>query len=243
MLDLIEPQWPLKGRVLAFSTTRTGGFSLAPYDSLNLGEHVGDDTQQVQANRALLPGFASTLWLNQVHGTRCIEATSNTPQRIDADAAFTTLPGMVCGVMTADCVPLLLASALGNFVAAIHAGWRGLAAGVIARSIDRLPCPADKIIAWIGPCIGAQHFEVGIEVKEAFPDLPDSFTSSRNSGRYMADIKSLCVHRLNQSGVQEVYVDPSCTYSEPDRFFSHRYSTHHDKGVTGRMFTGIALRP
>ncbi len=241
MLELIVPDWPLKNIVSAFSTTRTGGFSPTPYDSLNLGAHVGDDIQLVNDNRALLPLAESTIWLNQVHGSHCIEVQGTTEQCLVADAAFTTESGLVCGVMTADCVPVLLASPAVEFVAAIHAGWRGLSEGVIQNSINKIPCSAEKVVAWIGPCIGKAHFEVGEDVKGAFGERPDCFKPSPNPKRYMADIKSLCAHQLERAGVQSIYVDPSCTYSQPERFFSHRYSTHHGKGITGRMFTGIAL--
>ena len=241
MLDLIKPDWPSNKRVKAFSTTRTGGFSTGTYASLNLGHHVGEDQALVQQNRQLLPGADSTCWLSQVHGTNCIEARHDTVQYCEADSAFTTVTELVCGVMTADCAPILLCDRSATCVAAIHAGWRGLAAGVVQNCVAKMPAKPNQLMAWIGPCIGAAQFEVGEEVRRAFDLYSDCFSVSDAPGKYMADLKALCANTLKLSGVEQVYTHESCTYSEPHRFYSHRYSTHYGEGVTGRMFTGIYL--
>lgn len=241
MLDLIRPDWPVNTKVQAFSTTRTGGVSQAPFESLNLGHHVGDKEGRVLKNRQRLPLADSTIWLSQVHGSDCVELNTDSRQYPQADSAFTQQPGLVCGVMTADCAPILLCNQSATCVAAIHAGWRGLAAGVIQNCLRQMPVPAEQLFAWIGPCISAERFEVGREIKDAFDAHVGCFVESGINGKYLADIKLLCSNILKQNAVKQVFIDPSCTYLEPQRFFSHRYSTHHGKAVTGRMFSGIYL--
>jgi len=215
-------------------TTRAGGVSLPPYDSLNLGDHVGDDPVAVVLNRqrlrALLP--AEPRWLKQVHGTVVAKADMIV-EPVEADAAVSFTAGMVCAVLTADCLPVLFCDRQGTRVAAAHAGWRGLAAGVLEAAAAAMQCPSSDILAWLGPAIGPQAFEVGEEVREAFVrDLPAAaraFTP-RQSGKWLADIYELARLRLARAGVREVYGGGLCTYSDSERFYSYRREK-----ATGRM--------
>lgn len=242
MESMIEPDWPLKQRVYAYSTTRHGGVSGAPFNSFNLAMHVGDKPENVARNRAQLPLADRTTWLNQVHGTRCLSVFGNTSQNQDADAAITTEKNRVCGVMTADCLPILLADKDATFVAAIHAGWRGLSLGIVENTLKKVESPRNEIFAWIGPGIGAQAFEVGDDVKARFADYSHAFVSSDTKGKYRVDLKLIAHEKLTANGIKHIYQDPSCTYSESSRFFSHRYISHHGLKTTGRMFTGIYIR-
>lgn len=168
MSDWLIPDWPAPARVKACVTTREGGASLAPFDSLNLGDHVGDDPTAVAENRRRLtdPFAITPAWLQQVHGIVVVEADPT--QVATADASWTATPGIACTAMTADCLPVLFCNRAGTRVAAAHAGWRGLANGVLEATLDSLAVPADEILAWLGPAIGPQAFEVGPEVREAF---------------------------------------------------------------------------
>lgn len=233
-MQIIKPDWPAPAAVQALVTTRAGGVSLPPYDSLNLGDHVGDDPVAVVLNRqrlrALLP--AEPRWLKQVHGTVVAKADMIV-EPVEADAAVSFTAGMVCAVLTADCLPVLFCDRQGTRVAAAHAGWRGLAAGVLEAAAAAMQCPSSDILAWLGPAIGPQAFEVGEEVREAFVrDLPAAaraFTP-RQSGKWLADIYELARLRLARAGVREVYGGGLCTYSDSERFYSYR----RDK-ATGRM--------
>lgn len=234
MNDWITPDWPAPRNVRALFTTRTGGMSSGPYTSLNLGDHVGDDPSTVKQNRALLrrilPG--EPRWLKQVHGT--------TPVRADdydcaagSDAAFSQLPDTVCAVLTADCLPVFLCDAAGSTVGIVHAGWRGLAAGVIERTIAEMDGKNSPLMAWLGPAIGPAHFEVGEEVRQAFiiHDKKSALAFTlRDNGKWSADIFLLAQQRLTEAGVTEVYGGGVCTFSDPARFFSYRRD-----GSTGRM--------
>ncbi len=222
----------------ALSTTRREGCSAAPYDSFNLGGHVGDNSQRVADNRAQLRRQgnlpADPLWLEQVHGcsvAECGEDATDPP--LTADAAFSDTPGRVCAVMTADCLPLLLCNRSGTKVAAVHAGWRGLAAGVIEAAVDRFAEPGESLLAWLGPAIGADCFEVGGEVREQFLGIDqmneDAFKAS-DGDRWLADIYRLARIRLKTRGVGFVAGGEYCTVSDSERFFSYRRD-----GVTGRM--------
>ena len=177
-MHLIEVDWPAPDNVLAYSTCRKGGFSQQPYDSLNLGLHVGDKPQTVRANRALLPMTKSMVWLNQTHSAICTQlsqAHQDSGQVMDADASFSLEKNLVCAVMSADCLPILLCNQQGTCVAAIHGGWRGLANGIIENTLKQLPCAPDQLMAWLGPAISQQNFEVGMEVKRAFPGQDRAF--------------------------------------------------------------------
>jgi len=243
---LIVPDWPAPPRVHALQTTRQGGVSLPPFNDFNLGDHVGDDALAVARNRALLQAFvpAEPLWLKQVHGAEVVDA-ANAACLPQADASVASRAGMVCAVMTADCLPVLLCDAAGTKVAAVHAGWRGLAAGVIEATVHSMGVPAATLMAWLGPAIGSQAFEVGEEVREIFlrhdATATTAFTPSplmgegRGAGeKFHADIYLLAQLRLQQLGVQQVYGGNFCTYTDRERFFSYRRD-----GQTGRMATII----
>lgn len=234
MRDWITPDWPAPRNVKALFTTRNGGVSNGTYASLNLGDHVGDDPSAVKQNRALLRRVlpAEPCWLKQVHGT--------TPVRADdyacaagSDAAFSQHPGTVCAVLTADCLPVFLCDSAGSAVSIVHAGWRGLAAGVIERTLSAIGSNNTEIMAWLGPAIGPDYFEVGDEVRQVFVQHDEksalAFTS-RNNGKWSADLFLLARQRLAEAGVTEVYGGGECTFSNPARFFSYRRD-----GSTGRM--------
>jgi YfiH family protein len=255
----VEPDWPAPGGVRALSTWRSGGVSTAPYASLNLGDHVGDEAASVAENRrrlAVAAGLPSQpVWLRQVHGTTVadLDATDCAASDLNAagpdfaggvapaDAAFTRRRGRVCAILTADCLPILLAADSGGLVAVAHAGWRGLAGGVIEATVQALAVPPARLMAWLGPAIGPQHFEVGAEVREALlkGDLgaEAAFTATAR-GRFMADLDALAQRRLAALGVGRIYGGGRCTYAEADRYFSHRRD-----GMTGRQATLIWLEP
>lgn len=238
--DVIVPDWPAPSGIRAFQTTRVGGVSRAPYDSLNLGDHVGDDPTAVAENRhqlaSLLPG--EPVWLKQVHGIAIADADSGLPGT-EADGAVARRAGKVCVVMTADCLPLLLCDCEGTVVAAAHAGWRGLAAGVIEATVAAMGRPAGNLLAWLGPAIGPQAFEVGEEVRAAFtahdPGAAAAFVPAAE-GKWLADIWLLARQRLAALGIESVWGGGRCTVAERDRFFSYRRD-----GDTGRMGTFIWL--
>jgi YfiH family protein len=236
----ITPEWPLPAGVRALSTLRPGGCSTAAYQGLNLGDHVADDPAAVAANRRILLELAhlpaEPLWLSQVHGTRAIDAGEWYPG-IEADACLTRMAGRVCVVLTADCLPILLCSDDGELVAAIHAGWRGLLNGVIEETARRMGIAPDRLLAWIGPGIGPEAFEVGGEVRDVFArhgDDGDALFSPSQDGRWLADLAGLARGRLRACGVSRVYGGAWCTSNEPERFYSYRRD-----GITGRMATLI----
>ena len=241
-MELISADWPAPSWVCAYFTTRDGGVSRGAYASLNLGDHVGDDPGRVARNRAILAHRlslpAEPLWLKQVHGCDLAEVGSALPG-CTADAAVARAPGQVCAVMTADCLPLLLCDQDGRRAAAVHAGWRGLAAGVIERAVRGLGVEPDRILAWLGPAIGPDAFEVGPEVRETFlAEDPGSKPAFRPHGKskWLADLYALARQRLARAGVSRVFGGGYCTYSDPRRFFSFRRD-----GVTGRMAALIWL--
>ena len=243
----IKPNWPAPAMVRACMTTREGGHSRPPWHTFNLADHVGDDAQAVARNRRLLIDTlglrAEPLWLNQVHGSSVIDADElalGVP-RPDGDACVTSTVGRACAVLTADCVPLLLCDRLGIRVAAAHVGWRGLVAGVIEAAVDAMRCPAGHLLAWLGPGIGADVFEVGGDVRDILmgddPALQCAFAPSPN-GRWIADLHALARRRLKNVGVTDIHDEPGCTYSDPERFYSYRRDT-----TTGRMATLIWIHP
>ncbi|MBK1692233.1 hypothetical protein CKO33_08635 [Ectothiorhodospira mobilis] len=237
----IEPRWPAPAGVRAVVTTRSGGVSRPPFQELNLALHTGDDPQAVRENRrhlvrALgLPG--EPVWLEQVHGTTVAEAAEVTPDAIRADAAIARRPGVVCAVLTADCLPVCLCDRAGEEVAVAHAGWRGLAAGVLEATVAAFTRPPEALLAWLGPAIGPAAFEVGPEVRRAFvqqdPGMACAFTPARGD-RWLADLQALARARLIACGVGEVHGMTACTHGEAGRFFSYRRD-----GRTGRMATLI----
>lgn len=243
MSTLIIPDWPAPERVRSCSTTRHGGFSEGAYHSLNLGAHVGDDLATVEKNRRQLCSLAGLPamphWLNQVHGTQLVTLPGNANSVPDADAVTTTQTGQVCAVMTADCLPVIFCSADGLQVAAAHAGWRGLCNGVLENTLAGFRVPASEILAWMGPAIGPQAFEVGPEVRAAFlaqdSAATQAFTATAD-GKYLADLWSLARMRLHRAGVKQIFGGGLCTYSGSDDFFSYRRER-----VTGRLATLVWL--
>jgi YfiH family protein len=232
--DWIVPDWPAHANVRAFITTRAGGTSDGPYATFNLGLRTADDPARVAANRAALRSLlpAEPVWLKQVHGTRVIEADGAPPER-EADAAVAHKAGIVCAVLVADCVPVLLADRAGSTVAVAHAGWRGLAGGVIENTVRAMRRAPGDLLAFLGPGIGPRAFEVGADVRDAFlgddPDARDAFVP-RVPGKWLADLFTLARLRLSRAGVPHVSGGGLCTHSNPARFFSHRRNP-----VTGRM--------
>lgn len=231
--DWLIPDWPAPVNVKSCVTTRAGGVSLAPFDSFNLGDHVDDAPEAVAANRLRLTSALDVrpAWLRQVHGV--VVADADPSQVLEADASFTQTPGVACTIMTADCLPALFCDRAGTRVAAAHGGWRGLAAGILEATVERMGVPASEILVWLGPAIGPKAFEVGPEVREAFmgshPETVDAFIPSRNPGKFMADIYALARLRLAASGVTAVYGGGFDTVNDP-RFYSYRRSAR-----TGRF--------
>lgn len=252
--DWLIPAWPAPARVRAVCTTRAGGVSRPPYDSLNLGNHVGDDPAAVAENRARLRQAlgARPVFLSQVHAAQAIELSAATPDGTEADACFTNAPGLACSIMVADCLPLLFTDAQGRFVAAAHAGWRGLAGGREQGVLESLlqatsACygvAAAETLVWLGPCIGPAAFEVGPEVKAAFEQhdaqAARCFQPSAAHGKWLADLQALARQRLQALGVTQIYGNDGspgwCTVSQPSRFFSYR----RDR-VSGRLAACIRL--
>jgi polyphenol oxidase len=239
---MIFPRWPAPSHVRSASTTRAGGVSGPPYDSLNLGAHVGDAADAVAVNRASLRQQlnlpAEPLWLEQVHGRQVVDAAT-AGRRPAADACLCRESGRVCVVMTADCLPVLFCDRAGTVVAAAHAGWRGLAAGVLEATVEALAVAPEQVLAWLGPAIGPEAFEVGEEVREAFTAVhkdADAAFVARSNGRWLADLYRLARLRLRAVGVDAVYGGGFCTFSDPERFYSFR----RDR-TTGRMASLIWL--
>ena len=241
--EWLQPEWPRPVTVKAHSSTRLGGVSQAPYTGFNLGDHVEDNAAHVQANREqlmtdlALPG--SPLWLQQVHSRVIVEA-NDWHAGVQADGCIARAPGQVCLVMTADCLPVLLANQAGTVVAAVHAGWRGLCDGILEQAVTQMAC-SDEITAWIGPAIGAGHFEVGDEVRSAFLQAQpsDSITSAfkpSRPGHWLTDLIHIAKYRLYCAGVRNIFGGHWCTYTDEQRFYSYRR-----EGQTGRMASLIWL--
>jgi polyphenol oxidase len=237
--DWIVPDWPAARRVRSLATTRAGGVSRGAFASLNLSARVGDDPDCVARNRAILGAClpAEPAWMKQVHGTAVIDPDRATPET-EADAAVTRRSGRVCVVTTADCLPVFLSERAGRVAGIAHAGWRGLAGGVLENAVRAMGAPPEDLIAYIGPGVGARRYEVGEEVRRAFADRDPraaaSFALARD-GKYFADLYALARGRLAAAGVTEVHGGGFCTASD-DRFFSFR----RDR-TTGRMANLIWL--
>ncbi len=231
----IPAQWPAPANVIAGITTRIGGNSLGDYESFNLAKHVGDDPELVDENRRQLKTFlqlpAEPHWLEQVHGCD-VSTDQNILQQ--ADACTTHLPGQVCVVMTADCLPVLITDNQGQYVAAVHAGWRGLEQQSILRCIEKIPVAAESLLVWLGPAIGPTAFEVGAEVREQFlqqdPNFIACFINSKNKGKWMMDMYGIARLQLAAAQVEQVYGGQFCTFTDATRFYSFRR-----EGQTGRM--------
>jgi YfiH family protein len=239
--DWLIPDWPAPVGIKACVTTRSGGVSVAPFDSFNLGDHVDDDPDAVAQNRSTLTTALNVqpAWLKQVHGVNVVEASP--AQVMQADASWTKTPGIACTIMTADCLPALFCNRQGTQVAAAHAGWRGLAAGVLEAAVDSFVDAPSDILVWLGPAIGPQAFEVGPEVREAFmathPQTAEAFMPSVKDGKFMADIYQLARLRLAAHGVTAVYGGGLSTYND-ERFFSYRRGAR-----TGRFASLVWIDP
>lgn len=247
----LVPQWPCPSNVRAYTTLRSGvGYSRPPYAFFNLADHVGDDPEAVLQNRqrlrSLLQLPSEPYWLQQVHGTAVTQAQRATTPPVAADASYSGSKGVVCAVLTADCLPVLFCDVAGRWVAAAHAGWRGLLNGVLEQTVFAAKAPVDQLLVWLGPAIGPQAFEVGEEVRQAFVqqcgEARCAFQSasqcgySDRPGKWYADLYQLARQRLAKLGVQQVYGGDHCTYHESDRFFSYRRD-----GISGRMASLIWL--
>jgi YfiH family protein len=235
-LSYLAPEWPVPACVRAAFTLRTGGVSLAPFASLNVGAYVGDDPAAVQENRRriarrlALP--SEPAWLEQVHGIDVADLDA-LAVAAPADASFTRTPGRVCAIQVADCLPVLLALRCGASVAAVHCGWRGLAGGVLEATLAAWGAPADELIAWLGPAIGPADFEVGAEVRAAFVDADAHAAAAfaaNARGRYQCDLFALARQRLAALGVSAVFGGGVSTHADKERFFSYRRD-----GRCGRM--------
>jgi YfiH family protein len=231
----LVPGWPVPARVSAAMTTRAGGVSEGPYASFNLATHVGDEPAQVAENRRRLRDAlrlpAEPVWLEQVHGKAVAVLSAEEPRVADAAVTFTR--GQVCAVLVADCLPVFLASRAGDRVGIAHAGWRGLAAGVVEATLAALGCDPRDVVAWLGPSIGPRAFEVGDEVREAFLAQDDGTAAQfrrGRPGRWLADLPGLARRRLAAAGVAAVSGVDLCTHADPSRFYSFRRD-----GATGRM--------
>jgi len=233
--DLLWADWPAPEKIRALTTTRTGGVSESKFRSLNLADHVDDDISHVQENRQRLCqhlNIQQPLWLKQVHGVQVANAqTAKSPVEADAIVSFQT--NHPCAVMTADCLPLLFCNQSATKVAAAHAGWRGLANGVIEATVDAMQESSDALMVWLGPAIGPENFEVGQDVVDAFVKQDSGAEQAflqTDETHYLADIYQLARQRLKKLGVEAVYGGGLCTYSDEDRFYSFRRNP-----VTGRM--------
>lgn len=253
MASTLTPAWPAPAGVRALCTTRLGGVSLPPFDSFNLGRHVRDDPAAVAANRARLAALtapARPVFLSQVHGAGVVPLDSHTPDGTEADAALVCGPGLAATIMVADCLPVLFAHRSGQAVAAAHAGWRGLQAGVLEATLAALQAAAGpgEVMAWLGPAIGPSAFEVGEEVREAFvgsdPQAAAHFAAHEQPGKHWADLPALARQRLRRAGVVSLHGNDSsaawCTVSDASRFFSHRRDAAR-LGSTGRLAACVWL--
>jgi YfiH family protein len=243
---MIIPNWNAPKNVKAFASTRFDGFSTGAYQGLNLGTHVGDDASLVENNRAWLKQHANMpaapVWLHQTHSTDVVTVLHPTADILDADGAFTTAKDVVCSAMTADCLPVILTDTKGTQVAAVHAGWRGLAGGILENAVAKFSNlgSENKIIAWLGPAIGKQAFEVGDDVLEAFVSFDSqaklAFEAKAEPGKWLANMSQLATQRLNKVGVTSVTDSNLCTFADADAFYSYRRD-----GITGRQATFIWL--
>ena len=259
-LPIVLPNWPGPPGVRVATTTRLGGISAAPFDTFNLATGIGDSPAAVAENRTRLTRALrlpeAPRWLKQVHGTRVVDAQSvgepaakpsagapaDPPVTlVEADAIVARHPGPVCVVLTADCIPVVISDRNGSRVAIAHAGWRGLAAGVLETTVAALGGPSKALIGWLGPGIGVDHYEVNDDVRDVFlahaPDDATAFVPSQ-PGRWLADLFELARRRLHRAGVVSVYGGEHCTFSDPDRFYSYRRD-----GATGRIATIAWIEP
>ncbi|MBT8049244.1 MAG: peptidoglycan editing factor PgeF [Xanthomonadales bacterium] len=227
----IYPDWPAPDNVRGFTTTRGGGVSSGCWSSFNLGDHCGDDPADVKSNRAMLDALlpSPANWLRQVHGTQALKIPGKQETIPQGDALVTVTPGQVCAVLTADCLPVFLCNRRGDRVGVAHAGWRGLANGILPAAVRAMDEDPGELLAWLGPAIGPQAYEVGPDVAAAFAgEFPAGFLA--RGDRFLMDIYALARLKLAAAGVRSVYGGGFCTFTESTRFFSYRRD-----GVTGRM--------
>ena len=240
--ELIIPDWPAPLNIGACTTTRLGGYSDGNWSSFNLADHVADDISAVQKNRKLLIEHlhlpSQPVWLRQVHGCDVCIVDYKVEQPV-SDASICSQTGMVCAVLTADCLPLLMCDDQGTVVSAVHAGWRGLAAGVVEQTISRLPAACENIMAWLGPAIGPNAFEVGDDVYDVFTQYNPAANAafSRHADRWLCDIYLLARQRLQNAGINRIYGGGLCTFTDERRFYSYRRD-----GTTGRMASLIWIK-
>lgn len=246
--SIMVPDWPAPANVKALISTRNGGVSAPPYDSFNLGLHVGDDEKSVNENRQLLSKTAgenvACQWVSQVHDNHVIDVQKElVDEKTPADAIYTQRDNVACGVLTADCLSVLFTDVAGREIAVAHAGWRGLAAGVLQKTLEHFSADPVSIMAYLGPVIGPCHFEVGNDVRQAFQtlelteienQLPVLFQESETPGRWMADLYAIARIILASKGILQVYGEPLCTYCEFDQYYSYRR-----EGETGRFASVI----
>ncbi len=241
-LQFIKPDWTVANNVKSLTTTRLGGFSHPPFDSLNLGLHVDDDIEKVSRNRKLLVEQLNLpnepVWLNQTHSTNVIHLNeSNIPHNKPYDGAITEEKGVVCAVMTADCLPLFLSNQDGTQVGVLHVGWRGLADGIIEKGVAMFSCLPENLITWAGPSISVSNFEIGLEVKEKLGGTEQAYTESNNKNKCYADMYELTKQRLSDCGVNNYRFSDYCTYNDDQLFYSYRREQ-----ITGRMVSLIWIR-
>lgn len=239
-IKLLTPDWPAPKNVFAATTTRLGGISQGLFRGLNLGLHVGDDPQSVLANRAQLKRelqlSSEPIWLNQDHGTNILRVTRRPTSMVTADGLITSKSGLACCVMTADCMPLFLCDQAGSEVAVVHAGWRGMAAGIIEQAVSQFSAPAAELISWAGPTISATHFEVGTSVRNELGGGAECWRAGDQPGKLYADLYQLASERLTNLGVGWYGHAEACTFADEADFFSHRRD-----GVSGRLASLIYL--
>ena len=240
-LEYIAPDWPASKNIRCLTTTRKGGFSRNLYKGLNLGMRVNDDIKHVQENRQLLKHDLNLpndpIWLDQVHGSQVIQLLDTKTKNLSADAAYTKEVGVICAVLTADCLPVVFCDQSGSYVALAHAGWRGLLNGVLENTLQALPVDNVDIMCWLGPAIGPNKFEVGEEVSEQFVAKDVAHENSfrvQSDSKYLANIYGLAKNILSSNGVKNIYGGEYCTYTQENSFFSYRRD-----GQTGRMATLI----
>lgn len=248
-MKCVFPNWSAPNNIRAFTSTRQGGVSCPPYDTLNLGDHVNDNVNHVIENRRRIVKQqqipCNPVWLNQTHSTNVIDISdmsnniSNDEAIANTDASYTNQANRVSVVLTADCLPILFCTTAGDEVAAAHAGWRGLCNGVIENTVSQFKCPHSKIIAWLGPAIGPEKFEVGYEVKQQFmvndSNASLAFTSvDTKNQKYLANLYLLAKQRLTRLGINQIYGGEYCTYTQDDLFYSYRRNQ-----CTGRMASMI----
>jgi len=249
-LTFIQPTWPVNKRVFCVSTTIDGGVSRDAFESLNLGDHVGDDAFCVAKNRqrlaselkSCIPNIKPISWLNQTHSTNVLRFSEPTIAGADkSDAAYTQTLNLPCSVMTADCMALMISNSQGSEVAAVHAGWRGLLDGIIENTIAQFSSPPHDIHVWFAPSICQQHFEVGMDVAGLFSQFPSALKASPSKNRLLLDLLAVATLKLDTLGVSHCYYSNICTYTATN-LFSHRRATHQGLSTCGRMTNLILIK-